>query len=463
MSFFIDKLSRSQRKQLEKIFPGDQCGFTKGELLSCGVDASRLHALPVALVKPESTEQVRRLLEWAQKNKVPVYPRARATNKVGGCVPVNGGVVVSTLGMNRILEINKSDFTVRVQPGVVTAQLQKAVEAEGLFYPPDPASYKISTIGGNISTCAGGMRAVKYGVTRDYVLGLEAVLPGGKIIHTGGRTHKNVVGLDLTRLLVGSAGTLAFITEAVLKLLPLPETSASVLCGFKNITDALKGAGAVFGCGILPTAMELMDRNTIRALEMHSDVPWPDGTGGLLLLKIDGSDSSVRSDLEKMSSAINEASPTFIEKGLGDDQESLWELRRVISPAAFNLAPDKQGEDVAVPRGSVPEAIEGFHKIGERYGLTVLCFGHLGDGNIHVSVMYDGSEKDQKGLALKAKKDIFRLTLSLGGTLSGEHGMGLTKGGYARMQLSETELTLMRDIKNVFDPLNIMNPGKELK
>lgn len=455
-----EKLTRSQRKYLEKIFPGDQSGFTLGELLSYGVDASRLHARPLALVKPQTAKQVSLLLKWAQQEKIPVYPRARATNKVGGCVPVRGGVVVSSLGMNKILEINKSDFIARVQPGVVTSHLQKAVEAENLFYPPDPASFKISTIGGNISTCAGGMRAVKYGVTRDYVLGLEAVLPGGKIIHTGGRTHKNVVGLDLTRLLVGSAGTLAFVTEAILKLLPLPESSASVLCGFSDVSAALEGAKAVFGCGILPTAMELMDRNTIKALEMHSDVPWPAGTGGLLLLKIDGSALSVDADLQRMYAATAKASPTFIEQGTGEDQDMLWELRRVISPAAFNLAPDKQGEDVAVPRGSVARAIEGFHNIGDKFGLTVLCFGHLGDGNIHVSVMYDKSIKSQKELALKAKKEIFHLTISLGGTLSGEHGLGLTKGRYARMQLSDTEISLMSGIKKVFDPYNIMNPGK---
>lgn len=461
MPFKSSKLTRSQRKELEQIFP-DKCGFSKGELLACGVDASRLHALPLALVKPDSTEQVSRLMRWAQKERIPVYPRARATNKVGGCVPVEGGIVVSTLEMNRIQEISKSDFIARVQPGVITAHLQESVEKQGLFYPPDPASLKISTIGGNVSTSAGGMRAVKYGVTRDYVLGLEAVLPGGEIIHTGRRTHKNVVGLDLTRLIVGSAGSLAFITEITLKLLPLPETSASVLCGFSDLSAALEGAQAVFSCGILPTAMELMDQNTIRALEMHSDVPWPQGTGGLLLFKIDGSNLSVEADLKRMTAALSGAKPTFIEKGTGDDQEKLWELRRVISPAAFNLAPNKQGEDVAVPRGRVAEAIKGFQDIGNGYGLIVLCFGHLGDGNIHVSVMYDKSIESQKELAFKAKKEIFELTVSLGGTLSGEHGMGLTKGKYARMQLSETEIGLMAGIKKVFDPLGIMNPGKEL-
>ncbi len=460
MKTYPDKLSRAQHKFLKKLFPEGDSGFTEGELLSCGVDASRKHAKPLALVKPSTVQQVSELLAWAQKDRMPIYPRARATNKVGGCVPVKKGIVVSMLGMNSILDIDAQDFVAVVQPGVITADLQKAVEAKGLFYPPDPASQKISTIGGNIATCAGGMRAVKYGVTRDYVLGLEVVLPGGEIINTGGRTHKNVVGLDLTRLMVGSAGTLGLITKATLKLLPLPETSASMLIGFKDLSGCLKGAGAVFGCGILPAAMELMDHNTLKALEMHSAVPWSSDTGGLLLLKIDGSQESVTTDLLQIEKALSSVITTFIEKGSGDEQERLWELRRVISPAAFNLGPDKQGEDVAVPRGKVAQAIEAYHEIGRKHGVIVLCFGHLGDGNIHVSVMYDKSASGQSESALKAKKEIFEKTLALGGTLSGEHGIGLTKADYVGMQLGQTEMNLMSGVKTVFDPHNIMNPGK---
>ncbi|SDK39889.1 glycolate oxidase [Maridesulfovibrio ferrireducens] len=460
MKFYPEKLSKAQRKFLKELFPEGESGFSDGELLSCGVDASRKHAKPLALVKPHSVKQVSELLAWAQKERMPIYPRARATNKVGGCVPVKNGVVVSMLGMNSILDIDPQDFVAVVQPGVITADLQKSVEKQGLFYPPDPASLKISTIGGNISTCAGGMRAVKYGVTRDYVLGLEVVIPGGEVIHTGGRTHKNVVGLDLTRLMVGSAGSLGLITQATLKLLPLPETSASVLIGFENLPGCLKGAEAVFGCGILPTAMELMDRNTLKALKLHSDVPWPEETGGVLLLKIDGSSESVEADLRQIEKALSNEPTTFLEKGSGEDQERLWELRRVISPAAFNLAPDKQGEDVAVPRGKVAQAIESYHEIGKKLGLVVMCFGHLGDGNIHVSVMYDKSAPGQSDNALKAKKAIFSSTLALGGTLSGEHGIGLTKADYLGMQIGDTELNLMHRIKDVFDPLKIMNPGK---
>ncbi|WP_432738413.1 FAD-binding oxidoreductase [Maridesulfovibrio sp. FT414] len=460
MKAYPERFSLSQKKFLKNLFPGSESSFDEGTLLSCGVDASRKHEKPLALVRPRNTVQVAELLKWAQLERVPVYPRARATNKVGGCVPVRHGVVVSMLDMNGIIDVDARDFVAVVEPGVITADLQKAVEARGLFYPPDPASLKISTIGGNISTCAGGMRAVKYGVTRDYVLGLEAVLPGGEIIHTGGRTHKNVVGLDLTRLLVGSAGTLGMITRATLKLLPLPETSASVLVGFRDLTGCLKGAEAVFGCGILPTAMELMDHNTIKALEMHSDVPWSTGTGGLLLLKIDGSGESVSTDLKRIGRALAAVETTFMESGSGDDQERLWELRRVISPAAFNLAPDKQGEDVAVPRGRVAEAIATYHRIGTELGVIVVCFGHLGDGNIHVSVMYDKSLPGQGENALLVKKRIFQCTLDLGGTLSGEHGIGLTKAKYIRMQLGEAELRLMEGIKRTFDPLNIMNPGK---
>ncbi|WP_419781339.1 FAD-binding oxidoreductase [Maridesulfovibrio sp.] len=456
----MNQLSRLHKKFLQNLFPGRESSFEDGTLLACGVDASQRHAKPWALVRPQNTAQLAELLKWAQAERIPIYPRARATNKVGNCVPVRGGVVVSMLDMNSILDIDGRDFVAVTQPGVITADLQKAVEAEGLFYPPDPASMKISTIGGNIATCAGGMRAVKYGVTRDYVLGLEVVLPGGEIIRTGGRTQKNVVGLDLTRLMVGSAGTLGLVTEATVKLLPLPETSASVLVGFEDLSGCLEGAEAVFGCGILPTAMELMDHNTIKALEMHSHVPWTQGTGGLLLLKIDGSAESVATDLGRIEEALRKVAVTFVEQGSGADQERLWELRRVISPAAFSLAPNKQGEDVAVPRGKVAEAIKGYHAIGEQLGVVVLCFGHLGDGNIHVSTMYDISAPGQQENALKAKQQIFQLTLDLGGTLSGEHGIGLTKGKYIGMQLDKTQQRLMAGIKKTFDPLNIMNPGK---
>ncbi|WP_319762925.1 FAD-linked oxidase C-terminal domain-containing protein [Maridesulfovibrio sp.] len=460
MKQYPEQLSRSHKKYLQDLFPGRESSFDDCTLLACGVDASQRHARPLALVRPQKTAQIAELLKWAQAERVPIYPRARATNKVGNCVPVRHGVVVSMLDMNSILDIDGRDFVAVTQPGVITADLQKAVEAEKLFYPPDPASMKISTIGGNISTCAGGMRAVKYGVTRDYVLGLEVVLPGGDILRTGGRTQKNVVGLDITRLMVGSAGTLGLITEATLKLLPLPETSASMLVGFADLEGSLNGAEAVFGCGILPTAMELMDHNTIRALEMHGEVPWPKGTGGLLLLKIDGSAESVKTDLKRMEEALRTVAVTFVEKGGGSDQERLWELRRIISPAAFNLGPDKQGEDVAVPRGKVAEAIRGYHGIGERLGVIVLCFGHLGDGNIHVSTMYDKSASGSKEKALKAKQQIFNLTLELGGTLSGEHGIGLTKAEYINQQLDKNQQRVMNGIKKTFDPFQIMNPGK---
>ena len=460
MKQYPEQLSRSHKKYLQDLFPGRESSFDDCTLLACGVDASQRHARPLALVRPQKTAQIAELLKWAQAERVPIYPRARATNKVGNCVPVRHGVVVSMLDMNSILDIDGRDFVAVTQPGVITADLQKAVEAEKLFYPPDPASMKISTVGGNISTCAGGMRAVKYGVTRDYVLGLEVVLPGGDILRTGGRTQINVVGLDITRLMVGSAGTLGLITEATLKLLPLPETSASMLVGFADLEGSLNGAEAVFGCGILPTAMELMDHNTIRALEMNGEVPWPKGTGGLLLLKIDGSAESVKTDLKRMEEALRTVAVTFVEKGGGSDQERLWELRRIISPAAFNLGPDKQGEDVAVPRGKVAEAIRGYHDIGERLGVIVLCFGHLGDGNIHVSTMYDKSASGSKEKALKSKQQIFNLTLELGGTLSGEHGIGLTKAEYINQQLDKNQQRVMNGIKKTFDPFQIMNPGK---
>jgi len=354
-----------------------------------------------------------------------------------------------------------------VEPGVVTAQFQALVQKRKLFYPPDPASLKISTLGGNVATCAGGMRAVKYGVTRDYVLGVRAVLPGGKIVNAGGRTHKNVVGLDLARLFVGSCGTLGIFTKLTLKLLPLPEGSATVLAAFGSLGEALEGAREVFRAGILPTAMEFLDAKACWGIGQIKDVPWPaspDGEGAtkaVLVLKVDGSRSALAAELSRVEGALAGSTPLCLLKGLGPaEEEPLWELRRLVSPAVFRLGPDKLGEDVAVPRGRTVEAVEGFQAIGAEQGIHVVCYGHLGDGNIHVNIVYDAADADQRARAKACKEAVFRLTLSLGGTLSGEHGTGITKGPYVPWQLGEEERALMAGIKGVFDPSGILNPGK---
>lgn len=454
-------LTRRQIKFLHNLFPNKQSLFCPEETLIYGTDASKLFAFPWAVVRPNTKQQVQELLIWAQKEVIPIFPRARGTNVVGDCVPLGGGVVISSLFLNKILEIDHTDFVAIVEPGVVTATLQKTLRKQRLFYPPDPASVKISTIGGNVATNAGGLSAVKYGVTSDYVLGTETVLPGGRLIKTGGRFHKDAVGLNLTKLLVGSEGTLGFFTQIILKLLPLPESSISILTGFSSLDNALEAAQNVFKAGLLPVAIELMDDMVIQCLRKATSVPWSKGTNALLLFKLDGALESTKAELAKLEDVLNQLNPLFLDRGITEsDQEKLWEFRRMINPAAFLLAKNKLSIDVTVPRGKVGECIQKIKYIGNRFGLPILTFGHFGDGNIHVNIMYDAANKQENKYANEAFQEVFLKVLHLNGTISGEHGVGLTKLPFIRRQFNEEELMIMKDIKKTFDPNFIMNPGK---
>jgi len=461
MPELVPSLTPAHLKFLENLFPGEGFVIDPVQMAVYGADSSRKSAMPWAVCRARTEEQLVELMKWANAERVPIVPRLRGTGMSGGAVPAFGGVVLSTLWMNKVLDIDADDFCAEVQPGVVTAEFQALLQKQKLFYPPDPASLKISTLGGNVSTCAGGMRAVKYGVTRDYVLGVRAVLPGGKIINTGGRTHKNVVGLDLTRLFVGSCGTLGLFTKLTLKLLPLPESSATVLAAFTSLHAALTGARGVFKAGILPTAMEFLDAKACWGISQIKDVPWPGETQAVLVLKVDGSRAALAEELNRLEAALTPAGPLALLKGLGPkEEEPLWELRRLVSPASFHLGPDKFGEDVAVPRGKTVEAVEGFQAIGRELGVHVVCYGHLGDGNTHVNIVHDASDPDNLARARKCKEAVFKHALSLGGTLSGEHGTGITKGPYVGWQLGEEERRIMAGIKDVFDPVGILNPGK---
>jgi len=414
--------------------------------------------MPWAVVRPESPEQVRDFLYFAQKERIPVFPRARGTNMVGACVPRGGGIVLSLLKLNRILDLDEQDFVAVVEPGVITYELQQALAAKRLFYPPDPASVRISTIGGNVSTNAGGMRALKYGVTRDYVLGLEVVLPGGKLLNLGSRCHKNVVGLDLTSLFIGSEGTLGVFTRIYLKVLPKPPFTASFLVGFSDLDQALDTVQQIFQAGFLPTALEIMPDLVLKCIEDIAPVPWPKGTNAVLLIKLDGHEQGVKQNLAELEKICAQANVRL--KGLGKEEEDLWELRRLINPASFKLRPTKMSEDITVPRGKIKEAMEKIKQVGQKYGLPILTFGHIGDGNIHTNIMYDAGDDQEAANAQKAKKEILRIVLGLGGTLSGEHGIGLTKASFISWQVEPDVLMAMRQIKRLFDPYNIMNPGK---
>ncbi len=462
-------LNANQLHFLRTLFPDGDCLTAPEEMLVFETDASRLNGAPLAVVRPQIESQIVELLRWAHAECIPLYPRARATNVVGLCVPERPGIVISTLKMNRIIDVSADDFVAVVEPGVVTGDLQKHVEAMGLFYPPDPASFGISTIGGNVATCAGGMRAVKYGVTREWVLGCRVVLPGGRVIECGGRNHKNVVGLDLTRLMVGSEGTLGVMSSIMLKLMPKPEATASLMAGFATLEEAMLAVGRVFRAGVLPTALEFMGPEVLDCLALLVPVPWPHGTGAgcvraVLLFRIDGSGAAMPADLERLRRALNDTTqgaPMWLEQGVGSaEEEPLWEIRRLINPATYYVAPNKISDDVTVPRGSLLPALTGIRDIAARHEVPILTFGHVGDGNIHVNIMHNAADAEERSRAVEAKLAVMELILSLGGTLSGEHGVGLTKAPYVHRQLGEDERAVMHDIKAVFDPNGIMNPGK---
>jgi glycolate oxidase len=417
-------------------------------------------AIPDLIVFPASAEDVSRILVLANKYRFPVIPRGAGSGLTGGSVPVNGGVIISFTRMDRILEIDAENLITVVEPGVITFLLQQEVAKKGLFYPPDPSSYKYSTIGGNVAECAGGPNSLKYGVTRDYILGLEVVLPTGEIMNTGVRTMKGVVGYDLTRLLVGSEGTLGVVTKITLKLIPLPETKATMLALFREVEDAAKTVSAIVAARIVPSTIEFMDKASIRCSEQASPMGLPEGVGGLLLIEVDGSQESVLAEAEKIKKIVlgHNALRCDLTQDLAE-ADRLWGARRTVSQATYNLNPVKIAEDVVVPRSAIPALIRALEEMGKKYGIPILSFGHAGDGNFHVSMMIQDTE-DERQKAEEAVEELFAETIRLGGTLSGEHGIGLSKAPYLGMELSDLAILTMKKIKQLFDPNNIMNPGK---
>lgn len=423
-------------------------------------DARTDGAIPDMVVFPSSAEEVSRILILANKHNFPVIPRGSGTGLTGGSVPVKGGVVLSFTRMNRILEIDPKNLIAVVEPGVVTFILQEEAAKLGLFYPPDPASYKYSTIGGNIAECAGGPNSLKYGVTRDYVLGLEAVLPTGEIIKPGVRTMKGVVGYDLARLIVGSEGTLAVVTKITLKLVPLPEARATILALFKEVDEAAEAVSATVAARIVPSTIEFMDKASIKCSEQANPMGLPPDIGGLLLIEVDGDEDSISNLADKVRKIM--VSHKSVDCRMTRDPkeaDKLWLARRTLSQALFNINPIKIAEDVVVPRSNIPVLIHSLEEMGKKFGIPILSFGHAGDGNFHVNIMIKDTEEDREK-AEEAVKEIFSEALRLGGTLSGEHGIGTSKAAYLGMELSPELITTMKKIKQLFDPNNILNPGK---
>jgi len=416
---------------------------------------------PDAVALPRSTESVSKILRFANENKIPVTPRGAGHGYVGGCVPACGGIVLSLERMNRILEINSKDFVAVVQPAVITANLQAAAEKRGLCYPPDPASRADNFIGGNIATNAGGPRCLKYGVTRDYILGLEVVLADGTVIRTGGRTHKNKTGFDFTRLFTGSEGLLGVITEAALKLIPLPPFRATIAVGFGSMKNAVSALQAVLAAGFLPSALELADEFTLAAAAKYTGSKRLGICKAHLIVELDGQKKSVRGELPEVEKVIRQFKPLFVQRGWGNAEcEKIWQIRRVFSTSLKSTGLTKLNEDIVVPRGRLEDLFRFTARLQKKIGLPIACFGHAGDGNIHVNIMLDKNDSAAVKRGEAALDELFRQVLAWNGSITGEHGIGIAKQRWWPLAISPEMRELHRAVKKVLDPNGILNPGK---
>ncbi len=457
----MSTLNEHHLQALRDIVGTEHVASSRTDRLTHSFDATQQHCMPDVVVHPKSTEEIAAIVQLAAKHRLPLLPRGAGSGFSGGALPVQGGIVLVLTRMNRILEIDTNNLIAVVEPGVVTARLQEAVERLGLFYPPDPASKEFSTLGGNVAECAGGPRCVKYGVTRDYVLGLTVVTPTGEIIRTGGRTIKNVVGYDLTRLFVGSEGTLGIVTEIILRLLPKPAAKRTMLATFTQIDGAAEAVSAIIRGKIIPTTLEFMDAGAIGCVRDLPGIDLPADCQALLIIEVDGEPAQLEPQLERIIELMQPLGllATTIAQD-ATEAEALWRVRRSVSPSLRKLGPNKFNEDIVVPRAKVPEMIRALEALSQRLALPIINFGHAGDGNIHVNLMVDLQEPGMEAKVQAALTEIFRTTVSLGGSVSGEHGIGLAKQPYIGLELDQPTLAVMQAVKAALDPLGIMNPGK---
>ena len=427
-----------------------------------GVDALRKGHPADAVVFPASAADVSALARLCNRERIPLTPRGAGTGYTGGAVPSAGGVVLAMERLDRILEIDEGSLLAVVEPHVVTGRLQQAVEDVGLFYPPDPASLQRSVIGGNVAECAGGPRAFKYGTTKRYVLGLEAVLPTGEIIETGGRSVKNVVGYDLTQLLVGSEGTLAIITKVILRLIPKPPARATLRAAFRSVEDAVGAVGRLVAERVVPAALELIDGDCLEALAAAAGRRLADpGTGAMLLIEVDGMPEAVAAEAGRVRIACeSQGAVGVLQAGNAAERAELWRLRRELSFALRAQAPLKINHDVVVPKARIPELLAAVDTLQRALELRMPSFGHVGDGNIHVNILLDPRDGAALARAREAERRLFEEVVRLEGSISGEHGIGFSKAAYLRLELSDDVIALMRRLKAAFDPHGILNPGK---
>ena len=457
---------RSELIEELKDIVGENNVYTSFEDLFCYTyDASFVKVDPKkdlagVAVYPANADEVSKILTLANREKIPVIPRGAGTNVSGGTVSVKESIIMVLKRMNRILDIDRKNLIAIVEPGVVTGQLQQEVEKVGLFYPPDPASLAVSTMGGNVAECAGGPRGVKYGVTRDYVIGLEVVLPTGEIINTGGKTIKNVTGYDMTKLITGSEGTLGVITKIIVRLLPLPEAKKTMLAVFARIEDACETVSEIISSGIIPTTLELLDNIYIRNIEEYAKVGLPVDADAVLLIEVDGDKEILDKQIAKIEGICKKLGAIQVRIAkTKEESDELWRARRSAFASVSRVKPTIIGEDATVPRSNIPSAVKRIREIAEKYNVTIAVLGHAGDGNLHATLLADETDTEEMTRIHQAIDEIFVATVELDGALSGEHGIGRAKSKFITMQTGKFGLEVQRRIKNALDPNNILNPG----
>lgn len=456
---------KKEFKEYFKQFLGEENAcFDEIHKRAYSYDATKKHYLPDGVLFPRSEEDIVKILKFCNENNIIVIPRGSGSGFTGGALAVNGGVILAfEKYMNKILEIDLENLVAVVQPGVINIHLQKEVAKYGLFYPPDPASMEYSSLGGNVSENAGGMRAAKYGITKDYVMALRAVLPNGEIIRAGKRTIKDVAGYNLAGILIASEGSLAVLSELTLKLIPLPKFKKTAFAIFPSVKSAMNAVYRSLASGVSPVSMEFLDNLSIRAVENKFKKGLPVEAGAILITDVDGNvKEAVDEDLKNLEYYFLEAGASEFKIAKNEQEVAdIWFSRRNCSQSIAMYGTLKLNEDITVPRSKLPALLEGIDEISKKYGFKIPCFGHTGDGNVHTNVMIpdkDNEEQVKKGY--KAVEEVFELTVKLGGTLSGEHGIGLSKAPFMNLAFSEAEMNLMRNIKKAFDPNNILNPFK---
>ncbi len=460
MSF---KITSNIIKHLNDIFSQQQILLEPADCWPYGYDNSKQHHPPDAVVLPDSHEQVAECIKLCNQYKIPLTTRGRGTGTTGASVPIMGGIVLSMERMDKIISFNAGNRSVRVETGITNLALQNFLQEKEFFWPPDPSSAEFCTIGGNLACNAAGPRAVKYGTTRDNTLQLKAVTGAGKSISTGTKTTKGVVGLDLTRLLIGSEGTLAIITEAELKILPLAPVTHTIRALFHNHQSACSAIQNINAQLHTPCAIEFIDHHALNLIRQHSDVSLPANANAMLMIEIDGDEESLAISSQHIQRALRPLDCVEIKVAESNtERKTLWQARKALSPILRNLAPNKINEDIVVPVPNLSKLIDELDRLSQTYKLPIVNFGHAGNGNIHVNIMYDASDTTQNNNALSCLEKIFEITLQLEGTISGEHGIGLSKRDFVAKEIGSDELALMHSIKYQFDPNNILNPNKSL-